>query len=118
MINSKNIRFVFSMICLFSIFLFMGTESTGCLDCSKDQNGSITINNVSGFQLKIGIVGKTKGSTSYTYVLGNGALQTSWVKPGIYYVTASAAPYYNSIFFSTNEFPISPADTKIFTIEE
>ena len=93
---SRNGRFILGLLFLFSVCLFMGTESTGCWDCSKENNASITITNGSMFKLKIGIV----GTTSKEFVLETGQTSVSWVESGQYAINALIAPFFTQSHYS------------------
>ena len=111
--NSSNIRLIFGLIFLLSIFFFMGTESTGCLDCDKDNNANITITNGTGVALKIVIA----GDTSKEFILSAGNSSVSWVEPGQYYITAYDAPFYTQVHFSTTLL-LLPSQAEVIVITD
>ena len=88
---------IFSLVLLFSVFLFMGTsESSGCFSCDNGKNASFQITNASGAQQKVAIA----GPTAKELIVGIGKTNTVTVKPGQYVVSSKAAPYYNSLYYS------------------
>lgn len=111
--NSKNKRFILSIIFLFSVLLFMGTESTGCLDCDTENNASVTITNGSAAQQKVVIAGPTPKEV----YIGVGQSSIAWVEPGEYVITSYAAPYYNSLYYSSGRILLLPSEAEILIID-
>ncbi len=95
--NSKNIRLIFGLIFLFSVFLFMGTQpEEGCLGCDDGKKASITVYNASPSKQKVYIA----GPSTEDFYLGVGTSAIKTVSPGSYVVTTRAAPFYNSNYYS------------------
>ena len=112
--NAKTGRLAFSLVLLFSVFLFMGTaESTGCFDCDPENNASFIINNRSSVQQKVLIT----GPTAKEVIVGINNTATVWVKQGFYIINAYGAPFYNSSYYSS-VFTMTPSTVQTINIED
>jgi len=95
MFNSKYVRLLFGMIFLFSVFLFQGSQSEGCLKCeneaSSTNNLTILITNASGTSLRTLIISDKFSKEQFLY---DGESWLNYVQPGTYNISAFHAGDY------------------------